>query len=256
MRLNVATGLLAVLLYTTSTEATGLSPAFPSAPLPTRPTSALFFQNTGVSSKSPKTAFFLSLMVPGLGELYSGARWRAAGFFATETLTWLAYFNWRSKGSDLRTEFRQYADQHWDESRYRSWQSYNQSQPEGSRYFETETLPSKSEDIQQYYELVGKYAQFVFGWDDVTVGFTTDNMSVQSVRRVDYETQRNESNKRLKRASTIIGVVMLNHIVSAIHASAYARSLQLSKPVPIWVDFQPIDARGRPNPTVELKARF
>ena len=94
------------------------------------------------AEKSPKTAFFLSLLVPGLGEIYSGATWRGAGFMAVEGLTWAAYFSWRARGNDLKADFRVFADQHWNESQYFAWQAYNQSQPESNQYYETEHLPA------------------------------------------------------------------------------------------------------------------
>ena len=202
--------------------------------------------------KSPKTAFFLSMLAPGLGELYAGARWRGAGFLAAETLTWVAFFSWRGKGNDLKAEFRAYADQHWHESRYLAWETYNRSQPQP--YFETHHMPSKTHDTQQYYELIGKYNQFVFGWDDVTIPLTTDNANVLSPRRLDYENHRNESNKYLKRATQITGLAVVNRIASAIHAKAYTRARQSNTTSPIWIDIAPVDIHGRS--TVELKARF
>ena len=206
------------------------------------------------AEKSPKTAFLLSLLVPGLGEFYAGTKMRAAGFMGAEAFTWLAYSSWRGKGNDIKAEFRVFADQNWNEARYRAWQAYNASQLESQQYFETETLPSKSQDIQQYYELIGKYAQFVYGWDDVTSAFTTDNMSVQSNLRQQYETRRNDSNKYLKRASVVTGLAVLNRIASAIHASAYTRSLQKQNEPSIWIDITPVDINGRSS--VELKTQF
>ena len=215
----------------------------------------LLFGSASAQDKSPKTAFFLSLLVPGLGELYSGAKWRAAGFMASEGLTWLAYYSWRNKGNDLKADFRLFADQHWDESRYRAWQAYNRAQPESQQYYETETLPSKTGDTQQYYELIGKYAQFIYGWDDVTVPFTTANMSVHSDLQQDYEGQRNHSNKYLKRASTIVGLAVLNRIASAIHASAYTRTHHASSnDASVWLDLTPINWQGRS--VIELKKSF
>ena len=129
---------------------------------------------------------------------------------------------------------------------------WNNSQPEP--YYETHALPSKSTDTQQYYELIGKYHQFVYGWDDVTADFSTDNKNVPSSRRLDYETRRNDSNKYLKRASVVTGLAVLNHIASAIHASAYTRTLQKKTGPSLWIDITPVDSHGRSM--VELKTRF
>ena len=184
--------------------------------------------------KSPKLAFAMSLMVPGLGELYAGEAKRAAVFFGIEALTWFNYLRWRSKGNDLKAKFRSFADGNWDETRYRAWQEYNRSK--GSPYIETETLPCKralegchTVDTQQYYEMIGKYDQFVFGWSDVhDAGFETGNGDVLSNQRIDYENRRNDSNKLLKRASVIVGLTVVNRIASSIHAASRARSLRFS----------------------------
>ena len=208
-------------------------------------------------SKSSKLAFLMSLAVPGLGELYSGATLRAVGFMAVEAFTWVSYARWRSKGNGLKADFRRFADQHWVEARYRAWQVYNNGRG-SANYIETETLPTKGEDIQQYYELVGKYDQFVYGWDDVwNPAFPEPNAQVDSALRLSYETQRNESNKFLKRASVVIGLAVLNRIVSAIHASAYTRTLQeQARSKRIQVHITPLDTYGRTAPTLSLSAQF
>ena len=139
-------------------------------------------------SKSSKLAFLMSLAVPGLGELYSGATVRAVGFMAVETFTWVSYARWRSKGNDLKADFRQFADQHWIEARYRAWQTYNNGRGP-AKYIATETLSTKGEDTQQYYELIGKYDQFVYGWDDAwNPAFPEPNAEVDSALRLNYET--------------------------------------------------------------------
>lgn len=206
--------------------------------------------------KSPKKAFFMSLVVPGWGEYYSGAKYRAAGFLGAEALTWLAWASWRSKGADLRAEFRQFADRNWNEERYRAWQDYNASQPPGARYIETETLPTAEEDIQQRYELIGKYAQFIYGWSDVAGRpLAVDNQSIDSDLQTRYETMRNESNKYLKRASVVIGLTVVNHVISAIHASAYTKSLS-PESRRVWVGVAPFSPDGREGLSATLSASF
>ena len=90
-----------------------------------------------------------------------------------------------------------------------------------------------SSQIQQYYELIGKYDQFVVGWDDI-VRRSTDNAvgwtevdsveNFHSERRLRYEDDRDESNRFLKRASTVTGVILINHVISAIDAARVARA--------------------------------
>ena len=45
-----------------------------------------------------------------------------------------------------------------------------------------------------------------------------------SERRLRYEDQRDESNRFLKRASTVSGVILINHVISAIDAARVARA--------------------------------
>ena len=209
------------------------------------------------SAKSPKQAFIRSLLIPGWGEFYSGAKYRAAGFLGAEALTWLAWANWRSKGADLRAEFRLYADQYWSLARYESWRAYNADQPTPAQYFETETLPTKAEDIQQYYELVGKYKQFIYGWEDLSgEPLSVNNLSIESNLQEQYETMRNESNKNLKRASVIIGLTVVNRIISAVHASAYTRQLSTAETRRVWVGLVPFSPHGGEGVTASLTTSF
>ena len=275
MRYTTVAALLACLFWCASAEAAG--PNRTTSPRRLFPTNAetewaagRFLQEDALASDSPskssKLAFLLSLAVPGLGEFYAGAKKRGAAFMAVEAFTWISYARWRSKGNDLKAEFRRFADQNWDETRYRQWQEYNRAH--GSPYHETETLPCKEEDLdiagcervdtQQYYEMIGKYDQFVFGWSDVRdASFEVPNSQVQSGVREGYEDQRNESNKLLKRGSVVLGLAVLSRITSAIHASACTRSLNAeASPGRLSVGFSPMDARGRPAPAVALNARF
>ncbi|MDA0746663.1 MAG: hypothetical protein O2954_09085 [bacterium] len=223
--------------------------------------------STHETSRSSKAAFFMSLVVPGLGQLYTGSPNLAAVFIGVEAFTWINWARWRSKGNDLKADFRVFADQNWNETRYLEWQAYNRSH--GSPYNETETLPCKHDgpncekvDTQQYYEMIGKYDQFVFGWSDVTADFDvtlTDasKLTTLSNLREDYENQRNDSNKNLKRASVVIGFAVINRVISAIHASTHARSLdQDQTPRRFWVHLSPIDAEGRTAPSFAINTRF
>ncbi len=218
-------------------------------------------------AKSPGKAFLLSLAIPGMGEFYAGAKKRAVGFVAVEALTWISYARWRSRGGDLRTEFRAFADRLWDGSRYRAWEALNRAR--GSPVHETHVLPCKEDvpdpgacervDTQQYYEVIGKYDQFVYGWDDTKdLTLDTNNDQVQSTLRLDYEDQRNESNKLLKRASVIVGLAVLNRIVSAIHASFQAaRSpYRADEAVSVQFGLMPAPWNGDLVPTVSLTTRL
>jgi hypothetical protein len=177
----------------------------------------------------------MSLILPGTGELYAGATKRGIGFLVVEGGSWGAYTAFRGKGKDKEEEFRAFAEAHWALDEYQAWRG------SGRTYGDTtHTLPFKDEedrrqnqgqvgrgegiDTQQYYELIGKYDQFVFGWDDKSsTNFADSAQTVISENRVDYEDMRNESNTQLKRASFVLGIVLFNHVVSAIDAAKFAQ---------------------------------
>ena len=193
--------------------------------------------------KSSKRAFLLSALVPGLGEWYAGSKKRGLAFLGTEAALVGMWVAWKGKGKDLEEEFRVVADEHWDPEDYILWRESTISNNSSI----THALPCSSEvhgyivearregklqageklsaldrsevfggcapsQIQQYYELLGKYDQYVAGWDDL-VRRSTGNAAVptevdsvenfHSERRLRYEDQRDESNRFLKRASTI-----------------------------------------------------
>ena len=212
--------------------------------------------------KSSKRAFLLSALMPGLGEWYVGSKKRGLAFFAAEAALVGLWATWKGKGNDLEEEFRAVADEHWDPEDYILWRESTISRNSSI----THALPCSSEvrdvyiparrewkdqqqtsglgsaafggcapsEIQQYYELIGKYDQYVAGWDDLRRGSSTGNAvaptevdsveNFHSERRLRYEDQRDESNRFLKRASTISGVILINHVISAIDAARVARA--------------------------------
>ena len=215
--------------------------------------------------KSSKRAFLFSALVPGLGEWYAGSKKRGLIFFGAEAALVGMWVAWTGKGNDLEEEFRAVADEHWDpDQTILAWRGSTISNNSSI----THALPCSSEvvgysveaipegklqageklsaldrsaafggcapsQIQQYYELIGKYDQYVAGWDDVvrrSTGNAAAPTEVDSVenfhseRRLRYEDQRDESNRFLKRASTISGIILINHVISAIDAARVARA--------------------------------
>ena len=211
--------------------------------------------------KSSKRAFLLSALVPGLGEWYAGSKKRGLAFFGAEAALVGLWAAWKGKGNDLEEEFRTVADENWDPLNYLAWRgaaisdnsSITHALPCSSEVVEV-YIPARNEwmqrqrtsglgsaafggcapsEIQQYYELIGKYDQYVAGWTDIvrrSTGNAAAPTEVDSVenfhseRRLRYEDDRDESNRFLKRASTISGVILINHVISAIDAARVARA--------------------------------
>lgn len=147
------------------------------------------------SVKSPVKAFFLSLLLPGLGEWYAGHRIRSAVFLAIEGTAWTTWGIYRGKGKDWETKFIDFQAEHWSFKRYNAyrhavWDRYGEmsnawdpSRPIGLRQQDSLTIlvgshhyddccgqPMPSDDDRL--EMIGKYYRFSYGWDDAAIGYS------------------------------------------------------------------------------------
>ncbi len=68
---------------------------------------------------------------------------------------------------------------------------------------------------QQYYELIGKYNQYSYGWGDKIDGDYWN----PSPKFLYYAGVRGEANDHYNTADTILNLVILNHVLSAIDAA-------------------------------------
>lgn len=215
--------------------------------------------------KSVWLAGGLSLIVPGAGQVYADAPWwRTAIYGVAEVAGWAIYGIYQAKGDDATTQFEQFADQHWDVTRYINWiasnyQGWSDQQVDKTAAAEalaniyrstdpslppwervdfqqlrklesavkddfTHTLPNHGE--QQYYEQVGKYVQYRSGWDDhIPNGDTLIyNPSRVTERNRSYTLMRLDANDLLGYAQTGIVIIAINHLTSMVDAALTAHS--------------------------------
>lgn len=202
-------------------------------------------------------AGLLSAAVPGLGQAYAedwSFGWRSAAYAAAEVTFWAVMLSYDRKADDQTAMFQHFADTHWDVTRYAAWIDANIAQLNPSvntsgvvtstdpalapwdrvdwgRLNEVEEaigqrsgtgfthrLPRRPE--QQYYELIGKYAQYGGGWDDAP-GFTPADLLADrlSPRFLEYSKMRGRANDLYATATTAGTLIVVNHIVSALEAA-------------------------------------
>lgn len=185
--------------------------------------------------KSVKKAFIMSLVVPGSGQYYVGSKTKAAIFFGIEALGWIGHITYHNKGDDNISILNAFADLNWSRTRYAdylwiNWQTrdddsaYNFPGDPSSGFFFGHHLPDSP--TQQYYEMIGKYNQFVYGWADVTPLLGSDptaHTTAYSQMRMDYEDMKLVAEKNYDRATTSLIVIMLNHVASSVEAALAAR---------------------------------
>jgi hypothetical protein len=128
-----------------------------------------------------------------------------------------------------------------------NWSALNVMETEIANNGYTHQLPYWNQ--QQYYELIGKYAQFFSGWDDADLSSLSMpvNESKKSKNMLAYAEMRAQANNYFDVASTFVSVAILNHIVSALDAfwsaTRYNSSLHASlrvRPIPTQFGIVPM----------------
>jgi hypothetical protein len=205
--------------------------------------------------KSPIIAGFASLALPGAGEVYSGSYVKGAVFFVAEVLGVTAGILYNNKGDRRTNEFQDYADNHWSAVKYAEYLNtyaakYRTNKDNAHIYIDPNTslkpwqrvdfgainayesagfslgfshkLPKYGE--QQYYELIGKYDQFKYGWDTYlhdANGLPLDDSGYDKdipQQLLDYATNRGSANNFYTASRLAVSLVVVNHLLSAVDA--------------------------------------
>ncbi|MGH7492463.1 MAG: DUF5683 domain-containing protein [bacterium] len=179
--------------------------------------------NIEPQKRSVLKAALLSAVLPGAGQVYNHSYWSALLFLGIEAGGLYTNFKYNNEGDELTASFEQFADLHWAEPRY--WDSLARDSGGKCSANDLQCLRDYERDSfshflpatknQTYYENIGKYDQFNGGWDDGS----GDARERDSANRESYTYMRLEANDKYKTATTGITVVIINHLVSALHAA-------------------------------------
>jgi len=193
--------------------------------------------------KSVPKALLFSAVVPGSGQIYSRSYLKGLAFLVIEAAALTGHFRSNREGNRLEVQFEADANALWDEDAYWNWMGEicggSCNNMDDLRSFEranfSHFLPE--EKNQPYYENIGKYNQFVIGWEDFrteTLGgsieiFTyadyltgiwdTQDLRTISSQRNAYTELQDDSDRNFKRATTLASLLLLNHVVSALDAA-------------------------------------
>jgi hypothetical protein len=220
--------------------------------------------------KKPLLAGAMSLLVPGSGEYYSERYLKSGIFLAFEAATLTAAIVYSNKGNNATTAFQNYANQHWSAVDYAIWINQNGANYEvsGNTYptiaiNPNTSLPSWQRvdfsvinawealphtvgfshelptwNTQQYYELIGKYSQFKYGWDTYVApdgtryGDDGYNLSYIPAQMLNYAHNRGQANDYYYTGSLAMMLLVVNHVISAVDgawsASNYNKDVESS----------------------------
>ena len=134
--------------------------------------------------KSPKKAFFLSFIFPGLGEFYAkGGIVRVGVPVAVELASYTAALIFRSNYNDLTRKYKRQADLYFSHDRFMQWYSKVISDPgsivvpDSMAHVQTYLGGDFSSKNDEYYELIAKYDEFTQGWDDAYPNMIDSNFA-------------------------------------------------------------------------------
>ena len=209
--------------------------------------------------KSPNEAFLYSLVVPGMGQLYTGAK---HGYFytAAEVGLLVTYFILRNNASNTREDYRDVVRQHVNFIGSGSFEDWDPIEDfEHATQYETWNHVYDSEETRKR---TGKWY-----WEDIDPTLKNEadlNIDFDSRYRLESFDLRQKANDTFQLARTVLGVAILNHVVSAVEARITTKRLNTrlqSTPVqtktkPFEIDVQTDTSVGALTGMLILRKRF
>ena len=193
--------------------------------------------------KSVPKALLFSAVIPGSGQIYSRSYLKGLAFLVIEAAALTGHFRFNSEGNRLEDRFEADANTQWDEDAYWNWMQEicgpGCSNMDSLRSYERASFSHFLPEVknQPYYENIGKYNQFVIGWEDFRKQTLHDSIEIFtyadyqngewdgqdlrtiSSKRTAYTELQDDSDRNFKRATTLASVLLLNHVISALDAA-------------------------------------
>ena len=210
-------------------------------------------------SKSPMRAFLFSAIVPGTGELYSKAK-RGWLFMAAEAAFWTTYIVVHGRAEELKDDYVDFVDRHivfeadspvnstakWTLEDYE-----HATQSDNWHYVYTENNGNPIDRVGKYY-----WADLPEDLIDQPGGVSLSES--QSPSRVEAFSKRNLANDKFEQAKVFLGLVVFNHVASAVDSriAATVYNNRVNK-ISAEVSFHPtISVSGRPGAYLVLRGQF
>lgn len=166
-----------------------------------------------VSMKSPNEAFLYSLAIPGMGQLYTGAK-HGYIYTAAEVGLFVTYFILRNNAVNTRDEYREVVRENIifeGPGNFEAWDPIEDF--EHATQYENWNHVYDSEET---HNRTGKWY-----WKDLDPSLKNERDSTiefDSKYRLEAFDLRQKANDTFQNARTVLGLVILNHVFSAVEA--------------------------------------
>jgi hypothetical protein len=166
---------------------------------------------TKSEAQSPRRAFWSSLLIPGWGQHYAGARSSATRFLVLELGLWGGYFGFQHLGNIRRDHYRTFAaDRAGAHPAGKDRQYFDDLGFYDSRLAHNQ-FARREDGIEA--ELYSNGVDYFWEWEN-------------EASRQRYRTLRNDSENAKRQALFATGLIVANHLFAAIHA---ARGVNMEK---------------------------
>ncbi|MCF7800430.1 MAG: hypothetical protein K9N34_00285 [Candidatus Marinimicrobia bacterium] len=172
--------------------------------------------------------FVKSLVLPGWGQLSEGHYKRAAAFALVEAGMISGHYFYLKQERQAITDYQNFVDIYWDFDLWLSEETIINGQVHHCGFIQTHAMDYETIDgikypvkDRHYYENVGKYNEFICGWDD----YDKDNIDstahgeLLTPHKYEYSLMRRAANDYGKKAKHTVTILMFNHLISAFEAA-------------------------------------
>ncbi len=167
------------------------------------------FEEKGKGLKSTGKAALLSLLLPGAGEIYAGADTKGKIFMLSEASLWAGFFGFRTYSSWLKDDYKSYAAAH---ARVNL-----EEKPDG--FFDELAFYSSRDEYNQFAPLYNRGEKQPYPETDF---WNWEWNSRES--RLHYRDLKNSSKDMSRRALYMVGLSVVNRIVSVVDALKTVKS--------------------------------
>ena len=177
--------------------------------------SAIAAETNLVPQKSANEAFLYSLAIPGMGQIYTGAKYGYI-YTAAEVALLTTYFIFRNNAANTHDDYEDVVRQHIIFIGAGSFIDWNNEDYEHA---------SDHENWNHKYDTVETHTRTgKWYWKDLDPSLKNDadvnkqESAINSKYRLQAKELRDKANNTFQTARNILGLVLLNHVVSAVEA--------------------------------------
>jgi hypothetical protein len=165
----------------------------------------------------------LSAVIPGLGEAVTGHK-RGYFFIAADAASWYSVKHFDDEGNEKEDEYEAFALAHWSEEEWTASLAAGEMNdyfgyPAGSTPEDVPLYVSREEDEREWFENLGKWDVFYWGWDDgFPSGFLPEDFDpmYQTPNRKEYVAMRGESNDAFSNRDKFLTLNLITRVISVL----------------------------------------